>query len=80
MLEIARALKRMVETGAIPAPRRTIRFLWVPEFNGTVPYIKTHLDRTRNTLAAINCDMIGEDLHKTGGTFNLVALRTCPAT
>jgi hypothetical protein len=73
MLEIARALKRLVETGAIPAPRRTIRFLWVPEFNGTVPYIKTHLDRTRNTLAVINCDMIGEDLHKTGGTFNLVA-------
>jgi len=40
---------------------------------GTVPYIKSHLDRTRNTLAAINCDMIGEDLHKTGGTFNIVA-------
>jgi hypothetical protein len=73
MLEIARALRRLVDTGAIAAPRRTIRFLWVPEFMGTVPYIKAHLDRTRNTLAAINCDMIGEDLHKTGGTFNIVA-------
>jgi hypothetical protein len=73
MLEIARALKRLVDTGAVPAPRRTIRFLWIPEFNGTVPYIKAHLDRTRNTLAAINCDMIGEDLHKTGGAFNIVA-------
>jgi len=73
MLEIARILKRLVDTGAIPAPRRTIRFLWVPEFMGTVPYIKAHLDRTRNTLAAINCDMIGEDLHKTGGMFNIVA-------
>jgi hypothetical protein len=73
MLEIARALKRLVDTGAIPAPRRTIRFLWIPEFMGTVPYIKAHLDRTRNTLAAINCDMIGEDLHKTGGSFNIVA-------
>jgi len=73
MLEIARALKLLVDTGALPAPRRTIRFLWVPEFMGTVPYIKAHLDRTRNTLAAINCDMIGEDLHKTGGTFNIVA-------
>jgi len=73
MLEIARALKRLVDSGAIPAPRRTIRFLWVPEFNGTVPYIKEHLERTRNTLAAVNLDMIGEDLHKTGGTFNIVA-------
>jgi len=73
MLEIAGALKRLVAAGAIPPPRRTIRFLWVPEFMGTVPHIKAHLDRTRNTLAAINLDMIGEDLHKTGGTFNIVA-------
>ncbi len=72
MLEIARALKRLVDSGALQAPRRTIRFLWVPEFYGTVPYIKAHLERTRNTLAAINCDMIGEDLHKTGGRFNIV--------
>ncbi len=71
MLEMARALKAMVSRGLIDPPRRTIRFLWVPEFNGTVPYIKAHLERTRNTLAAINCDMIGEDLHLTGGTFNI---------
>jgi aminopeptidase-like protein len=71
MLEMARALKRMVDTGAIAPPRRTIRFLWVPEFAGTVPYIKAHLDRTRNTLAVINCDMIGENLAKTGGMFNI---------
>jgi len=72
MLEIARALKKLVDSGELPAPRRTIRFLWIPEFFGTVPYIKAHLERTRNTLAAINCDMIGEDLHKTGGRFNIV--------
>ncbi len=73
MLEIARALKRLADSGILPAPRRTIRFLWVPEFYGTVPYIKAHLERTRNTLAVINCDMIGEDLHKTGGRFNIVS-------
>jgi aminopeptidase YwaD len=72
MLEVARALKKLVDSGELPAPRRTIRFLWIPEFYGTVPYIKAHLGRTRNTLAAINCDMIGEDLHKTGGRFNIV--------
>ena len=71
MLEMARALRRLVDSGAIPRPRRTIRFLWVPEFSGTVPYIKAHLDRTRNTLAVINCDMIGEDLAKTGGLFTI---------
>jgi hypothetical protein len=71
MLEMARALKRMIDRGLIKPPRRTIRFLWVPEFNGTIPYIQAHLERTRNTLAVINCDMIGEDLHLTGGTFNI---------
>ncbi len=71
MLEMARALKRMVDSGQVPPPRRTIRFLWVPEFYGTVPYIKAHLERTRNTLSVINCDMIGEDLHLTGGLFTI---------
>ena len=71
ILEMARALRRMVDSRVIEPPRRTIRFLWVPEFNGLVPYIQSHLQRTRNTLAAINCDMIGEDLHKTGGTLNI---------
>ncbi|MBM3310061.1 MAG: DUF4910 domain-containing protein, partial [Candidatus Aminicenantes bacterium] len=71
MLEMARALRRLAASGAIPPPRRTVRFLWVPEFSGLVPYIKAHLDRTRKTLAAFNCDMIGEDLHLTGGTFNI---------
>lgn len=71
MLEMALALQRMVKKGLVPPPKRTIRFLWVPEFYGTIPYIKAHLKRTRNTLAVINCDMIGEDLHLTGGTFNI---------
>lgn len=73
MLEMARALKRMVDKGLVDPPRRTIRFLWVPEFYGTIPYIKAHLERTRDTLAVINCDMIGEDLHKTGGLLNIIS-------
>lgn len=71
MLEMARALKKLVDTGGLPAPRRTIRFLWVPEFNGLLPYVVAHLDRTRRSLAAINCDMIGEDLHRTGGMLSV---------
>jgi len=71
LLEMARALKAMVVSGAVEPPKRTIRFLWVPEFNGLVPYVQAHLERTRNTLAAVNCDMIGEDLHLTGGTFGI---------
>jgi aminopeptidase-like protein len=71
MLEMARALKEMLDKGQIEPPKRTIRFLWVPEFAGTVPYIKAHLERMKNTLSVINCDMIGEDFHLTGGIFNI---------
>ena len=71
LLEMARALKTMIASGSIERPKRTIRFLWVPEFNGLVPYIQAHLERTRNALAAVNCDMIGEDLHLTGGTLGI---------
>lgn len=72
MLEMARALKELVKKGQIEPPKRTIRFLWVPEFAGTVPYVKAHLERTKNTVAVINCDMIGEDLHLTGGILNII--------
>jgi aminopeptidase-like protein len=71
LLETARALKRLVDAGGVPAPKRTIRFLWVPEFNGLMPYVLAHLERTRHALAAVNCDMIGEDLHLTGGMLNI---------
>jgi len=71
LLEMARALKSLIASGVLEPPKRTIRFLWVPEFNGLVPYVQAHLERTRNTLAAVNCDMIGEDLDKTGGTFGI---------
>ncbi len=71
LMEMARALKVLVDKGLLAAPKRTIRFVWVPEFNGTVPYVLAHPDSVRNTLAVINCDMIGEDLHKTGGALNI---------
>ncbi|MFQ6081975.1 MAG: DUF4910 domain-containing protein [Candidatus Aminicenantia bacterium] len=71
MVEMARALKNMVDKKLINPSKRTIRFLWVPEFAGTMPYIKAHLDQIKNTIATINCDMIGEDLHKTGGILNI---------
>ncbi len=72
MLEMARALKQLVDNKQIDSPKRTIRFLWVPEFAGTYPYIKAYLERMRNTLSVINCDMIGENFHLTGGIFNII--------
>src|SRR5512136_3270036 len=40
MLEAARTLQTLIADGRLPRPKRTIRFLWVPEFSGTIPYVK----------------------------------------
>jgi len=69
LLEMARAMKALIDRGEIDPPKRTIRFLWVSEYFGTVAYLKAHPEFGRKTLAAINCDMIGEDLAKVGSYF-----------
>ena len=69
LLEMARALRTLIDRGEIDPPKRTIRFLWVSEYYGTVAYLKAHPEFGKRTIAAINCDMIGEDLKKTDSYF-----------
>jgi hypothetical protein len=59
ILEAGRTLQTLIRDGRLPKPKRTIRFLWVPEFSGTVPYVNAHLDQMRRTLCDINLDMVG---------------------
>jgi len=66
LLELARAYKHMIDQAIFECPMRTLRFVWVPEFNGTVPWMKHHEDKMRNVLACINLDMIGEHPLKIG--------------
>ena len=65
-LEIARAWIALVKSGALPAPKRTVRFLWVPEISGTMAYLREHREEAARMLAAINMDMVGanQTLHK----------------
>ncbi len=62
ILEAARTLQRLVAEGRLPKPRRTIRFLWAPEFSGTIPYVKAEAERMKRTLCDINLDMVGDRL------------------
>ena len=80
VLELARALKYLINKKIIKSPKRTIRFVWVPEFNGTVPWMNLHEDRLRKTLACINLDMIGEHPLKLGQPFEVnLAPRSTPS-
>ena len=38
-LEAGRAWIEMIKDGTLPKPKRTVRFLWVPEISGTTAYL-----------------------------------------
>jgi hypothetical protein len=59
ILEAARALSALIRRGEIERPRRTIRFIWPPEINGTLAYFAEHPDIVRRMKAAVHCDMVG---------------------
>jgi aminopeptidase YwaD len=59
ILEVARTLAALIKRGEIERPRRTIRFIWPPEINGTVAYFAEHPEIVHRMKAAIHCDMVG---------------------
>jgi len=61
LLEIARTIQSLIGSGKITKPKRTIRFLWVPETYGTVALLYSHPDLISKLVAGINLDMVGED-------------------
>ena len=61
LLEIARTIMALTKSGKIERPKRTIRFLWVPETVGTVAFLSKHPELHGRLVAGINLDMVGED-------------------
>lgn len=59
VLEIARALKRLIDQGKIERPRRNIRFWWVTEISSERQFFADHPEAYRSMLANINQDMVG---------------------
>ena len=59
VLEIARAMKRMIDDGRLPRPRRDIRFWWVDEISAPEQYFADQPAERAQFLANINQDMVG---------------------
>lgn len=59
ILEIGRALTALIRRGEIERPRRTLRFIFPPEINGTLAYFAEHPEIVRRMKAAVHCDMVG---------------------
>ncbi|MFP4065137.1 MAG: M28 family peptidase [Bacteroidales bacterium] len=72
ILEVARVLNTLIEEGRIPRPKRSIRFIWAPEFSGTRPWVETNFEDIREAYCNINMDMVGEWLSLNKSTFSLM--------
>ena len=71
-LEVARAWKKLIDDGVLPRPKRTVRFLWIPEIQGTRAYLERYPEETKRMVAAISMDMVGEDVTKNHNSLHLM--------
>jgi Peptidase family M28 len=59
VLEIARTLKRLIDSGRLPRPARDIRFWWANEISAEEQYFADHPEERGRILVNINQDMVG---------------------
>jgi hypothetical protein len=64
ILEVARTLQTLFSDGRLPRPKRSIRFIWGPEFAGIGRWVQANQAIMEKTLCNINMDMVGEWLTK----------------
>jgi hypothetical protein len=64
ILEAARVLNRLIASGKLPRPARTLRFIWGPEVEGTMAFLSEHPDIRRSLRADVHMDMVGGDPYK----------------
>jgi len=61
LIEIARTIQTLIDSGKIARPSRTIRFIWVPETYGTIAFLHGHPELPSKLVAGINLDMVGQN-------------------
>tara|TARA_R110002050_G_scaffold49240_1_gene114546 strand:+ start:1660 stop:3708 length:2049 start_codon:yes stop_codon:yes gene_type:complete len=66
ILEVARTLKKLIDEGKLDRPKRTIRFLWSPEIEGTKILLNYKPEYAEKTKFNIHMDMVGGGLETKG--------------
>lgn len=69
LLEMALTLRRLIASGELPRPARTLKFMWVEEIATVRRWQKSTPRAFDKIKAALVLDMVGEDIVKTGGSF-----------
>ncbi len=67
-LESARVLQKLIDNKVLPVPKRSIRFMLVPEMTGTYAYLANNTERIEKTVAGLNLDMVGENQELCGSS------------
>jgi Peptidase family M28 len=73
LLEMARTLNHLIDTGQMPRPARTIRFIWGPEFISSYAWLSKHLAEPLRRIADLNYDQDGGDLLKEDSVYQIVS-------
>jgi hypothetical protein len=73
ILESARVIARLIKVGALPRSKRTLRFVWGPEVEGTMAYLTRHPEIRSRLRANIHMDMVGGDPFKNKSILHVTA-------
>ncbi len=71
ILESARVLAHLIDSGQLPRPKRTLRFIWGPEVEGTMAFLASHPEIRQRLRANIHMDMVGGDFFKNKSVFHV---------
>ena len=59
ILEVARAINKLIRDGKLARPARTLRFIWPPEIEGTITLLNAKPEIASRIKAVIHMDMVG---------------------
>ncbi len=71
LLESLRVISRLMQEGHLSPPEYSLRFVWVPEWNGIVKMMQEEPELITRCKRVINVDMVGADPAKSGSVLHL---------
>lgn len=71
IMEALRVISQLINAGKIPKPSYSIRFIWMPEWSGTIYFIDREKTALKSCIGMLNMDMVGADPAKAGSILHL---------
>ncbi|UCH03421.1 MAG: DUF4910 domain-containing protein [Candidatus Thorarchaeota archaeon] len=71
LMEALRTISALLDEGPIEKLECSIRFVWLPEWNGTISFIHNEKVLLERCIGMLNMDMVGADPAKAGSVLHL---------